>query len=274
MFSSTVHLPSFIYLYHGAGTESLNLEEIAGYLESWFKQVKIELRQDFFSFYFSHLPSEKKETTVNEIARKLAAIKVRQVNRNKSFAQPLEGEVEYERKKLLYGKVKSFGILYDGFELLALLSPLVPPEELSLDHCHIIFTNQLFGTWSEDDHRYHARVSVYGFPSLISTTGVVEAPAKPRDFYLKQQLGVNLFTLKEEFKGRFIDYNDLRLTEVMKGYVMQALFFHLTGDPFCKNKNCRLYNAHWQEDLIQAQLTSKNDFCLQHEKILTHLAAR
>jgi len=274
MFSSTVHLPSFIYLYHGAGTESLNLEEIAGYLESWLKQVKIELREDFFSYYFSRVPREKKETTADELARKTAAIKVRQVNRNKSFAQPLEGEVEYERKKLLYSKVKSFGILYDGFELLVLLSLLVPEEELSLDHCHIIFTNQLFGTWSEDDHRYHARVSVYGFPSLISTTGVVEAPAKPRDFYLKQQLGASLLTLKEEFKGKFIDYNDLRLTEAMKGYVMQALFFHLTGNPFCENKNCRLYNAHWQEDLIQAQLTSKNDFCLQHEKILTHLASR
>jgi len=210
----------------------------------------------------------------DEIARKLAAIKVRQVNRNKSFVEPLGAEIEYERRKLLYSKVKSFGILYDGFELLALLSRLIPEAELSLDHCHIIFTNQLFGTWSEDDHRYHARVSVYGFPSLISTTGVVEAPAKPRDFYLKQQLGVSLLTLKEEFKGKFIAYNDLRLTEVMKGYVMQALFFHITGSPFCKNKNCRLFNAHWQEDLIQAQLTSKNDFCLQHEKILTHLASR
>jgi len=29
MFSSKVHLPSFIYLYHGARTENLNLEEIA-----------------------------------------------------------------------------------------------------------------------------------------------------------------------------------------------------------------------------------------------------
>ncbi len=274
MSSSRIYPPSFIYLYNGARTENLNLEEIEGYLESWLKQVKIELREDFFFCYFSHLPPEKKETTVDEIARKLASLKVRQVNRNKSFAEPLGVEVEYERRKLLYGKVKSFGILYDGFELLALLSPLVPEEELGLNHCHIIFTNQLFGTWSEDDHRYHARVSVYGFPSLISTTGIVEAPAKPRDFYLKQQLGAGLLTLKEEFKGRFIDYDDPHLTEVMKGYVMQALFFHITGNPFCKNKNCRLYNAHWQEDLIQAQLTSKNDFCLPHEKILTNLAGK
>ena len=269
-----IHLPSFIYLYQGARTKSLDIEEIAGYLERWSRQVKIELREDFFSHYFSHLSPEKKEVGAADLARKLAGIKVRQVNRNKSFAEPLGPEVEYERRKILYEEVKSFGILYDGFELLALFSGLVPEAELSQDHCHIIFTNQLFGTWSEDDYRYHARVSIYGFPSLISTTGIVEAPAKPRDFYLKQQLGVSLLTLKEEFKGRFIDYDDSRLTEVMKGYVMQALFFHLTGNPFCKNKNCRLYNAHWQEDLIQAQLASKNDFCVQHEKILTRLAGR
>ncbi len=274
MFSSGIHLPSFIYLYHGAGTESLNLEEIGGYLERWFKQVEIELREDFFSYYFSHLPPEKKETRIDEIARKLARMKVRQINRNKTFAEPLDLEVEYERRKLLYSKVKSFGILYDGFELLALLSRLIPEAELSLDHCHIIFTNQLFGTWSEDNHRYHARVSIYGFPSLISTTGVVEAPAKPRDFYLKQQLGVSLLALKEEFKGKFIDYNDPRLTEVMKGYVMQASFFHITGNPFCKDKNCCLYNAHWQEELIQAQLTSKNAFCAQHQRLLTRLVGR
>jgi len=85
---------------------------------------------------------------------------------------------------------------------------------------------------------------------------------------------VSLLALKEEFKGKFIDYNDPRLTEVMKGYVMQALFFHITGNPFCKNRNCRLYNAHWQEDLIQAQLTSKNDFCAQHQRLLTRLVGR
>ena len=105
MFSSGIHLPSFVYLYNGIKTENLNLKEIARYLESWFKQVKIELREDFFSYYFSHLPREKKETVVDEIARKLARMKVRQVNRNKSFVEPLDLEVEYERKKLLHGKV-------------------------------------------------------------------------------------------------------------------------------------------------------------------------
>ncbi|MFN3550645.1 MAG: DUF6775 family putative metallopeptidase, partial [Endomicrobiia bacterium] len=112
---------------------------------------------------------------------------------------------------------------------------------------------------------------IYSFPSIISTTGIVEAPAKPKEFYLKKRLGFDIYTLKEEFKNRFIDYNDPRMTEVMKGYVLQAIFFHMTGNPFCEDKNCRLYNAHWQQEVIQAQLNTKNEFCDKHKKIIEQI---
>lgn len=101
---------------------------------------------------------------------------------------------------------------------------------------------------------------MYGFPSLISTTGIVEAPAKPKEFYeLKQEyvalgLPVPIEELKKKFRGRFIDYDDERLTEIMKGYVMQALFYHIFGEPFCRERRCRLFNAHWQEEVLEAQL--------------------
>jgi hypothetical protein len=109
------------------------------------------------------------------------------------------------------------------------------------------------------------------FPTLISTTGIVEAPAKPREFYLKKQFGIDPLLLKENFKGRFIDYEDTRLIEAMKGYVMQAFFFHLTGNPFCEDPRCRLYNVHWQEEVIRAQIESGYEFCESHNKILKTL---
>lgn len=174
----------------------------------------------------------------------------------------------YERRRVEGEGFKSFGLLYDGFGLQGIFSNLISRDEQQLNHCHIVFTNQLFGTWDEGDHRYHARVSVYGFPSLISTTGVVEAPAKPREFYFKKRLGMPLEVLKSEFKGRFIDYGDPRLIEVLKGYAMQALLFYTTGNPFCDDPECRLFNAHWQEDLIRAQLSGSYEFCPQHQVIL------
>ena len=183
----------------------------------------------------------------------------------------MEGEVAYERRRIEQEDFKSFGILYDGFGLQGIFSSLISEHERYLDHCHIIFTNQLFGTWDDDDHRFHARVSVYGFPSIISTTGVVEAPAKPREFYLKRRLGVPLEILKGEFRGKFIDHGDPRLTEIVKGYVIQALIFHMTGNPFCDDPHCRLYNAHWQEELIRTQLDGRYEFCPKHRGILNRI---
>ncbi len=81
----------------------------------------------------------------------------------------------------------------------------------------------------------------------------------------------DLLELKERFKGRFIDSEDERRTEVVKGYAMQGVFYRLVGNPFCEDKGCRLYNAHWQEELIFAQLGSGYEFCGQHEKILDDL---
>jgi hypothetical protein len=77
--------------------------------------------------------------------------------------------------------------------------------------------------------------------------------------------------LDQEFRGRYIDYQDPRLTEVMKGYVMQVLFYHLTGDPFCEEPDCRLFNAHWQEEVIRAQLKSEQELCSFHQSLLAQL---
>ena len=141
------------------------------------------------------------------------------------------------------------------------------------DSCHIILTDKLFATFAEDG-RPHIRASIYSFPLVISTSGVVEGPAKPREYYLYKQkytqLGVwdiEELKIKRRLRKRFIDYQDKRLSEVLKGYIAQGLFFYSTGQPFCKHKKCRLYNAHWQEDLIYSQIKSAK-FCRQHQRFL------
>ena len=94
---------------------------------------------------------------------------------------------------------------------------------------------------------------------------------------MKQQYGMMgmddlaLAEFKNKFEGRFIEYNDPRMTEVCKGYTAQALFFHITGEPFCQDKGCRLFNAHWQEELIYSQLESPYEFCDKHANILHNL---
>lgn len=158
-------------------------------------------------------------------------------------------------------------MIYDGFKLLAVAHGLLEEDESNLRHIHLIFTHRLFGTWDEEDRRFHARVSVYGFPNLISSTGIVEAPAKPREFYHLKREHTKSTELEERFKEKFVDHDDKRLTEIMKGYVMQAVFYHLASELFCGNERCRLFNAHWQEEIMNAQL-NEQEFCAHHEKVL------
>lgn len=152
--------------------------------------------------------------------------------------------------------------LYDGFVLQRLLAESIPDAER--DHLHIIFTSLLTCTFSEDDWRYHGRTVVCGTPPIISTTGIVEAPAKPREFYLAQYGLADVGSIKKRFAGRFIDYGDSRITAAAAGYALQAIFFFVTdGEPFCENKDCRLFNAHWQEELIH--MLEKQRLCSKHQ---------
>ncbi len=205
------------------------------------------------------------------IAKEFARIKVKDPGARFVLGSPLQAEIDYEKRRARDPKWRIFGILYEGVRYQKIVSELIDKGELDLTRCSILFTNQLFGTWDRGDLRYHARVSLYGFPNLISTTGLVEAPAKPKGFYLKKQVGVPVQLLKEEYQGRFLDHGDARTTEVLKGYAMQALFFHLSGEPFCEDPDCRLFNSHWQEEVLHSQLNGRYEFCPKHEEALKSL---
>lgn len=258
-----------LFLYAEAAAPTLDISEISRYVLEMLPQMKVATRPGLIPFHLSKLSPKAKTAALERLAQKLARAKVRNPAKQSEDFVPLPGEIDYERRRLSQPISRSFGILYDGFKLMSALWELMPEKERSLNNVHVVFTNQLFGTWEEDDRRYHARVSLYGFPCLISTTGIVEAPAKARQFYLlKQQysaLGMSDATamLEAELKGSFIAHDDRRLTEVMKGYVLQAICYHVLGDPFCTDKKCRLYNAHWQQEVIEAQLGS-GELCAQH----------
>jgi hypothetical protein len=156
--------------------------------------------------------------------------------------------------------------LYDGFELQRLYAQAVPEQESGLDHLHIIFTDLLACTFSDDDLRYHARTVICGTPSIISVPGIVEAPAKPREFYFSLSLGLDVESAKKSVVGRFLDYGDKRIVHAASNFALQAIFFFLTeGEPFCDDSRCRLFNAHWQEDLIRT--LQEPVLCRRHTEI-------
>jgi len=277
----SVFIPSSIYLYEEKTAETLDLRKIADYLEGKIEGIKVRLRAPFLFHFLSSYPPERRDQTIDHLARRFAGARVKDPSKPDRSFRPMPVEIEYEKRRLKQPDFKAFGILYNGTEVQRILRDLIPRKESGLRHVHIVFTNQFIGTWDEGDLRYHARVALYGMPSVISTTGVVEAPAKPREYYLlRNQLRATgadeaaFLELKERFADRFIDHDDPRLTQILKGYVMQAVFFHMIGDPFCDDATCRLYNAHWQEEMIRAQLTSEREFCSRHQEILRKIRSK
>jgi Probable metallopeptidase family (DUF6775) len=176
-------------------------------------------------------------------------------------------------KRTLCGISRARGVPYEAVGLMKLFQRLTSdvidvPEKVS-----IILTDRLIMTWSDDDLRFHARVAVFGFPSIISTSGIVEAPARPREYYLaKQALGLQGIggtesILAKQFEGRYIEPDDDRTNMILHGYLLQCLFYAHGIEPFCKDKDCVLFNAHWQEEMIHAQVES-GKLCAEHGAML------
>lgn len=255
-------VPTGIYLYQEGDLDGLDIQNVGRYLTE-----KTGIPFHIQGNIYEGLSKERLET----FAEQFAKIKIKDPGKRFQFNIPLLGEIDYEKRRIQNLSWRFFGILYEGVMYQKKILELICEDKLELNQCCILFTNQLFGTWGKDDSRYHARVSLYGFPHLISITGLVEAPAKPKAYYFKKQMGLSKEWLEEEYQDRFLDHGDPRMTEVTKGYAMQALFFNLTDNPFCKDRDCRLFNSHWQEEVLHSQLDGGYEFCPKHEEILRRL---
>ena len=187
---------------------------------------------------------------------------------------PTAEEIDFEKRNVLDTSVNQNITYYDGFELQKAFENIIPKEELNEKIFHVIFTNKLTCTYDYNDYRYHGRALIATNPSIISTTGIIEAPAKPRQYYMelitKSRQGVNLESLKQKYKGTFLEYHDSRLSKIVEGYFLQALFYYETLEPFCEIASCRLFNSHWQKDLLYSQLEA-GTLCKKHQKILENL---
>ena len=228
----------YIHLYPD---DAADARIVASEIAKVFPQCKVDVRKPFFD--------RRQPAAIIEQA-KISDVK-----------QPFEKQPRIQED--------SMAPLYDGFVLQRLLAPAISDRESGVEHLHLVFTDVLTCTFDEDDDwRYHGRAVVCGTPSIISTAGIVEAPAKPREFYLAQLGGfADIANLKKKFAGRFIDYgDDAKMAAAAAAYALQAIFFFVSdGEPFCEDRACRLFNAHWQEDLVR--MLEKPALCSRHQEM-------
>jgi hypothetical protein len=243
----------------------IEINELAKFIKKK-TRVEVELRDSFFNHF--HMG--------REIAHQIASCKVLNLYAPFKRHEPSMDEIIFEEQSSNKDFMHNNIILYDGFELQKIIKEMIPESELSSNKFHLMFTTRLTCTFDYDDYRYHGRAVICSNPAIISTTGIIEAPAKPHEYYYKLyekiSQGLNLDVIKDEFKGRFLEYHDKNLSLVTRGYVLQAIFYYLTGQAFCESRDCMLFNAHWQEDLLYSQI-KVGELCDQHQKILASLVS-
>lgn len=255
-------IPSCFRIFEEGEIGGLNLKELKEYLHG----------KTMIPVYLEGKISRRLSPgKIDLMAQKLARLRIKDPWKGPLSGVVLEGEVNYEKERWRNPNWKPFGILYEGVLYQQLLKDFILEGLFEDQNCMILITNQLIGTWNPVNGRYHIRTSLYGFPHIISIPGLVMGPAKPKEFYIKKQMGIPLEILKKEYLGRFLDHDDARITEIVKGYVMQAFFYQLIDDPFCQDQDCRLFNSHWQEELIRAQLDGSHEFCPKHEELLNRV---
>ncbi len=179
-----------------------------------------------------------------------------------------EAQADSELRKMS-GRESVRGEFYDGLWMQRILHGALArniPGETGRGHMHMIFTGRLFGTY--DGRRYHARVILAGSPALISTSGLVEAPAKPREYYFIKggllRSGQDVSELDRMYRGRYVEYDDPKTSSILSSYALQTVYYELTGREFCDDTRCCLYNSHWQEEVLKTQYEgSICEKCLQ-----------
>jgi len=116
-------------------------------------------------------------------------------------------------------------------------------------------------------------VTVLGQPALVSVPGLYEAPAKPENYYKEKQRHALLSgdtppreVLENQVEGDFLVADDPRTTDALYGYVLGSYHYLETGEAFCDRECCRLFNAHYHEELIDAQLREPA-FCSEYAQL-------
>ena len=244
-----------VYLYSDGPSQSLVMEDVVGFLSGL--GLSVEFRGDFLGFL-----SLGAEETV-ELDSLIQKARVFDIEKPVDLSDNLRLSDVFEKE------------LYDGFWVQRIFSKFFlkkHPGELAKTGFHAVVTGRLLGTYGS--RRYHARVIISGFPSFISTSGVVEGPARPREYYFLKaefsRLGKDLAELDEMFRGKFVDYEDDKITKIASAYVLQPLLHNFSGKEFCQNGGCALFNSHWQKEVLGIQYSGV--LCAECEGEISRIA--
>ena len=257
-----------VFVYDDPDTEGLNTDALARFLADALPQAEVRVRNDYLTHQLRRYAEEGGEELIAQLTGQFTRAQV------DNLVHPADrGLLPPEAPADL-----GLGEIYRGQALQAILALMMLADEDSLDQLHIVLTSMVFGDWDEHTRDFRVRVGCLGQPSLISTTGLIEGPARPRDFeVLRTQMAVmgldeDIADLAEAFEPRALGYGDRRITTCLQGYALMAIMYRAYGEGPCEDPTCRLHDAATQEELIECQCSEDAGLCERHSAMLVALA--
>ena len=106
-------------------------------------------------------------------------------------------------------------VMYDGFELQNIIHDVITKSDSEQNNLHIVFTNRLICTYDTADNRYHGRTVICSNPAIVSTTGMIEAPARPKEYYFEAM----------KYKMQGLDIQDIKKNMVRSFWITMTIGF-------------------------------------------------
>lgn len=250
----------FIYLYDDPDAQGLDIDYLGHWLAHILPDVQVGVRTDFLTFQLSRFTDLERDQLTEVLCGQLEGAEVTNLVRPQ------------DRDKLppLAPEERDLDVVYESGALQAVLRLLIAEEERAGDRLHVMFTANYLGVWREDEAYLRLQAAALGLPSIISTSGLVEALALPKQYhFLRQQmavLGVEA-DVEEIFADETVGYGDPRLNEICKGYILQALYFQMTRETGCSDPECRLHIVPSHVETLKTQVTGKPGLCERHRDL-------
>ncbi len=256
--------PESIFIYDAPDIMGLNIGLIAQFLSEHLPDTEIETRTDFFTFHLGRFDLPQVEVLTEEIAPRLEEREVHNLisPQWRDDLAPVKPED------------RGLGVVYLAEPLQDVMLPLIPEKERGDSYLHIAYIEQCLGSFETGETELCLQIIKHGEPTIISTTGFVEAPALPREYrFRKAQLiafGMDEATedLDETFAEKTLAHGDTRVTHVATGFALKAIFHRLFGEDSCDDPNCPLYRARTHDELSSAHLSDEAGLCDMHTQML------
>jgi hypothetical protein len=250
----------YLYLYDDPDSEGLDTDYLAHWVAGLLPDTRVAVRADFLTLHLSRFSEQQRDEITPVLSARLEQAEV--------------GDLVHPRDR---GKLpelppseRGLDVVYEAEALQAVLRLLIPEDESPRGRLHIAFTANYLGVWRDDEAYLCLRPTALGLPNLISTSGLVEALELPKKYhFMRQQLAI--LGIEEDLDGLFAEetlaYGDPRLNEICKGYILEAIFFHLAGEIGCADPDCRLHITGSHVETLRTQVQGSGTLCERHREL-------